>query len=912
MKKLLIVFSSAVLLLLSGTAFSQDDLFVHGIIKDTETLKKLDGIIVTVFQNGSQWDSYTTSANAKYEFNLPFGYTYNIKFSKTDFVNKTIQFDTRNIPEEDQTGGFRLDMDVSLFKYIDGFDTSILDEPIGKSSFNPLTNAIEFDFEYTKEINRLIEAEFERLEDLAKNFDKLFKQFEELVQKGDNNMTKENYTGAVSKYEQALEIFPDDEPVQKKLADAQSKVDEANALAEREAEYQRFIASGNNNMKNEAWADARSDFEAALNLKPDEKLPKDKLEEIADIIASMADRGKYDDLIGDADNKFDQKNYALAIDVYKAASKVLPDEKYPRDQIKEAQRLLDELLANAAALEELEKRYNDLIKLGDRNFKGKKYEDARRNYVEALALKADEKHPADRIDQIDKILEELAAAEKANQSEAEANAERDRIEKEYKALIDSGNDKFDGDKLEEARNDYSAALELKANEKYPKGRITRINQLLAERNQEAEELAENRDLEEKKRLAEEEAANAKAEREKLAESERQKRLDEVQDEKNRLAEEKRAREEEERLRRERLLSNVDTSKEDEVEKYYREARESEVAARNKSIEKQKEGNDNFLAMKNSNSADRRDDNLDSANNKKDNMVTVHRDGEVTNSQNDQSVEQEKEKMSTFIGKQEDKSKDSRSRSSDKAEEAKKGQDRLKENDSQRDSRIRTTENAKENNESSLNSYEKRNNALRADNEYDVKKKKTDQELISISGEEVRSDNMSQVETEKEDIQNYYNDLSAAANERLDYSIDQSEKNKETFQEIGQGKEYLTEENSIDINKQKESQSSFNEDQKIKSASKRYEVRKELFDKDMGSARDEDDYLLQEGSEDLAEGVSENSYQLGNKIVIERTVKIGNKVDKYRKVVSKTGTYFFKNDQSITENTWQSETLDIRD
>jgi len=70
MKKLLIVFSSAVLLLLSGTAFSQDDLFVHGIIKDTETLKKLDGIIVTVFQNGSQWDSYTTSANAKYEFNL--------------------------------------------------------------------------------------------------------------------------------------------------------------------------------------------------------------------------------------------------------------------------------------------------------------------------------------------------------------------------------------------------------------------------------------------------------------------------------------------------------------------------------------------------------------------------------------------------------------------------------------------------------------------------------------------------------------------------------------------------------------------------------------------------------------------------------------------------------------------------
>jgi hypothetical protein len=38
------------------------------------------------------------------------------------------------------------------------------------------------------------------------------------------------------------------------------------------------------------------------------------------------------------------------------------------------------------------------------------------------------------------------------------------------------------------------------------------------------------------------------------------------------------------------------------------------------------------------------------------------------------------------------------------------------------------------------------------------------------------------------------------------------------------------------------------------------------------------------------------------------VKRGNKVDTYRKVVSKTGVYYFKNNRSITEEIWTRETL----
>ena len=46
---------------------------------------------------------------------------------------------------------------------------------------------------------------------------------------------------------------------------------------------------------------------------------------------------------------------------------------------------------------------------------------------------------------------------------------------------------------------------------------------------------------------------------------------------------------------------------------------------------------------------------------------------------------------------------------------------------------------------------------------------------------------------------------------------------------------------------------------------------------------------------------------GNKVVVERKVTIGDKVDVYKMVVAKWGTFYFKNDKSITQDTWRRET-----
>ena len=66
-------------------------------------------------------------------------------------------------------------------------------------------------------------------------------------------------------------------------------------------------------------------------------------------------------------------------------------------------------------------------------------------------------------------------------------------------------------------------------------------------------------------------------------------------------------------------------------------------------------------------------------------------------------------------------------------------------------------------------------------------------------------------------------------------------------------------------------------------------------------------LLSPEDRDIPQGVHETSYDIQNGLVIMRTVREGDVVRRYRKVVMKTGTYYFCGDRSITQTRWDLET-----
>lgn len=477
----------------SSEAFAQSEiLHIYGTIKDDKTMKKMEGVRITVKQNGQEYDAVTTTGNGKYEFKVPLGYAYLLSFSAESYVAKKIDINTKGVPAEDMVGGFQLNMDLSLFLYIEGFDTTILDQPIGKAAFDPIKNSVDFDFDYTNRINQLVAAEFARLAKQDKEMEKLLAEFNALITKGDQAMAAKNFSDAVSKFEAALRVIPNREPAPEKLAAAKAALDAENAAKELEQRYQRLLAEGKTNIGKKEFASARDALMEASTLKPNEREPKDLLATIEKELQALEKRAQYDGIIAKANQEFDATNYAISIKKYEEALDLFPTEEYPRQKIKEAQKRIDEQLANAAAEEEKQRLFDEAIRRADANVEKLEYESAINNYRAALDVKPGEKYPTDRI----KFVEDLIAKAKKQEQDALAAADRnaaDALEKQYRDLIKSADDKFTKKDLASARTDYEAALELKSNEMHPKTRIERIDELLAEAEQQAARERETND-----------------------------------------------------------------------------------------------------------------------------------------------------------------------------------------------------------------------------------------------------------------------------------------------------------------------------------------------------------------------------------------------------------------------------------
>src|SRR5690606_22593529 len=91
--------------------------------------------------------------------------------------------------------------------------------------------------------------------------------------------------------------------------------------------------------------------------------------------------------------------------------------------------------------------------------------------------------------------------------------------------------------------------------------------------------------------------------------------------------------------------------------------------------------------------------------------------------------------------------------------------------------------------------------------------------------------------------------------------------------------------------------------------RRTEAAYDLDRKQSNAPKAYDDYFRSQLAEDYPAGVSEESSTLGNKVIITRIVVKGNRGDEYKKVLDKAGNYYFKNGQSISENTWNRETIE---
>lgn len=440
----------------------------------------------------------------------------------------------------------------------------------------------------------------QKKEDEIKNAN-LNKEYAELMKKGETAMTASKWDDAIIAYEAAAKLKPTEQEPKDQLAAARQKKADAAKNAELEKQYAALMAQAETEMTAKTWDKAITTYEAALKLKPEEQKPKDQIEiarqkkqddldqadklkrakelvvkgdaamptkkydeaidfyqQSLDLVDDAATKKKldaakeakkaeelanqekeakekqYNDLVAEADNLFSNSNWEKSIEKYQAASLLKPTEKHPINQIALAKQKIELDKKNA----ELNKKFADLMTQGENEMTAQTYDKAILTYEAALKLKPEEQKPKDQIElartKIKENLDQAAlmkrvnefiakgdasmplkkyndainfyqqaydlkndpeiqkkidAAKKAKEDEELALQNAAEKEAKYKELIAEADNEFTASKWQNAIDKYEAALKIKS-DKYPTDRIAAAKQkIAAEAASEADKLA---------------------------------------------------------------------------------------------------------------------------------------------------------------------------------------------------------------------------------------------------------------------------------------------------------------------------------------------------------------------------------------------------------------------------------------
>ena len=376
--------------------------------------------------------------DAKAYYQVALKYKQNDPYAKKK-INEIIKLLSSQMDKE-------MDKEDEYYDFIDKadlyFDQNALDKAL--EYYRKALDVISDDDYAKKQINKIYSIKANEQEKLQ-NFQKYMKE-------GNDLLSNNNFDDAVSKFEEAQKLFPNNPSPPQKIKTAE----------ELKAEYQNKEEQFNEKVTEAKRYLLINKFSDALRLYQDAQKLFPENNEIADIIKELTPKAQsqleYEKLVDEADNLYINKNYAAAKERYAAASKLWPENNYAADMMSRINEQLSE------QMKDLEKNYQLAVSSGDSLFKIEDYESAMAQYNLALTLKPGEQYPKSKIEVIDGIY----AKRKAD------------MQKQYAGIVKKGDSLFDALALDEAKKQYEIALSIRPDDDYPKTKLKEIETKTAE------------------------------------------------------------------------------------------------------------------------------------------------------------------------------------------------------------------------------------------------------------------------------------------------------------------------------------------------------------------------------------------------------------------------------------------------
>ncbi|PKR81610.1 hypothetical protein CW751_03545 [Brumimicrobium salinarum] len=296
--------------------------------------------------------------------------------------------------------------------------------------------------------------------------------FNQLVADADQAVGAKNYELAIEKYDEALNLITD-EDVEIKRSKAQDLLAAQKDKENKAQQIENLLASANANLTDQSYEAAISDFQAILEIEPQHaeaiegKANAERL--LAEKQNALAQENEFNELVEQADEKFENENWEEAKSLYISAKALIDDNEHVNNRLDEIRTNIENQNEQARIAEEIQVLLDQATSLKEDN----EWSAVISKYEEALAL-----------DNSRNDVQDLLTA--AQQSKKDFEAAQSK-EEQFAQLKQEGETLFAAERWEEAKEKYEAALAIQDDSEIEE-RISAIEAALLaaeqERNQE--------------------------------------------------------------------------------------------------------------------------------------------------------------------------------------------------------------------------------------------------------------------------------------------------------------------------------------------------------------------------------------------------------------------------------------------
>ncbi len=291
-----------------------------------------------------------------------------------------------------------------------------------------------------KEIRRQQTVEKEKL-----------RQYRQLIQSADSLLALNLFNASIATYEKAQNLFPGKTRAQDKIILArQLQHQYQNRLIKAQKEVDlagRYLLTRN-------YANALLHYRKADSLAPGNPEVQKRIRQLQPKAAAQM---AYNKTANEADRLYVAKNYMAALEKYRAAQKLWPENSYPAEMIAKVNGQLAEQRKN------LEHNYRAAVTQADSLFRLQEMQNAEAQYNLALSLKPGAAYPQQQIKQI----------------KAWFARQQQLLQANYRAVIRSADSLFNKGAYQAARDRYLQAQKTRPADPYPPKKLQEIDVKLA-------------------------------------------------------------------------------------------------------------------------------------------------------------------------------------------------------------------------------------------------------------------------------------------------------------------------------------------------------------------------------------------------------------------------------------------------